>query len=101
VAFFRLGEVAVVVFEWPVAWFVPAFCLEEGFPIDRFVTVVDLCDVIAPFSCEGFATDLLVTGVVDLLFVTELLPSCGFVTDLLVTLVVVDLLTVGVLFGDG
>jgi hypothetical protein len=49
---------------------------------------------------EGFATDLLVTVVVDLLVVPVLVPAGGFVTAFFVT-VVDDLLVVPVLCSTG
>lgn len=49
----------------------------------------------------GFVTDLLVTVVVDLLFMSVLLPGCGFVTDLFDIVVVGDLRVIFELLLDG
>lgn len=90
----RFEEFTTVDFDWFADLLVRAFCPEEGFTADLFVTVAgDLREVTVFFSIDGFDTALFVTEVPDFLVVTVLLSDGGFVTDLFVT-VVPDLLVV-------
>ena len=84
----RLEELTPVVVDFPDVRFVPAFCPDEGFEADLFVTVVFDRRVVPAFCPDdGFVTDLFVTVVFDRRVVPAFCPDEGFETGLLVTVV--------------